>query len=343
MAKGKRKSTDKHGRIYVVAGKEETLVNIRCSELLDELIEPEQRVTGLFDVDGDKVSVSEVFDELRTLPFLAEVRVVLIKNAEKFVSANRELLEKYFDSPSSTGVLVLTVGTWDSRTRLAKKLGSVGTLIAVEQPKPWELWRHLVSYARDAYDKTIAEDAAKLLVDLAGDDLARLYGEVDKLALFADEEKCITTKHIESLIGHNRFFNAFAVIDACLAGDAGGATERLRRMFAEDKSSEYTVVGAFAYHFRKMWTAKKMLAEGQSVNSIAGKLRMWYNKEAQFRQVRKLSLKQIGDRLQELAGIDYAIKRGQAQPRVAMEQLVLNIAWAVVESGQVPGIAKESG
>ncbi len=326
MVRGNRKSTDEQQRIYVIAGKEETMVNARCSELLDELIEPEQRATGLFDAEPDRVDIAEVFDELRTLPFLAGHRVVLVKNADKFVSANRQLLENYFDNPSATGVLVLTVKTWDSRTRLAKKLPGVGTLIAVEQPKTQELWRHLVSYAKDAHDKGLGRQAAELLVDLAGDDLTRLYTEIDKLALFADSEKNITIKHIESLTGHNRLFNAFSVIDACIAGNAAQAAQRLRKMFAEDRSTEYTAVGAFAYHFRKLWTAKKMLAEGQSVNSVAGRLRMWYNKDAQFAQVRRLSMRQIGDRLQELAGIDYAIKRGRAQPRVAMEQLVLNMA-----------------
>lgn len=326
MVRDKRNSADKQQRIYVVAGKEETMVNARCSELLDELIEPEQRATGLFDAEPDKVDIAEIFDELRTLPFLAGRRVVLVKNADKFVSANRQLLENYFDNPSATGVLVLTVKTWDSRTRLAKKLPGVGTLIAVERPKTQELWRHLVSYAKDAHDKGLGRQAAELLVDLAGDDLTRLYTEVDKLALFADSEKNITIKHIESLTGNNRLFNAFSVIDACIAGNAAQAAQRLRKMFAEDRSTEYTAVGAFAYHFRKLWTAKRMLAAGDSVNAVAGRLRMWYNKDAQFAQVRRLSMRQLGDRLQQLAAIDYAIKRGRAQPRVAMEQLVLSMA-----------------
>lgn len=326
MVRANRKSADAQQRIYVIAGAEQTLVNAKCSELLDELIEPERRATGLFDAEPNKVGIAEIFDELRTLPFLAGRRVVLVKNADKFISANRQLLENYFDNPCPTGVLVLTVKSWDGRTRLAKKLPGVGTLIAVEQPKGRQLLGHLVSYAKDAHDKLLGRQAAELVVDLAGNDLTRLYTEIDKLALFANGEKNITIKHVESLTGNNRLFNAFSVIDACMAGDAARAAHRLRNMFAEDRSTEYTAVGAFAYHFRKLWTAKRMLAAGDSVNSVADRLRMWYNKDAQFAQVRKLSFRQLGDRLQELAAIDYAIKRGRAQPRVAMERLVLSMA-----------------
>ena len=106
-------------RIYVIAGKDEALVSSMCQELLDDLLEPEQRMTGLLSVDGDRAEISDVFDELRTAPFLTDKRVVAIRGADGFVSAHRDALERYFDKPCSTGVLVLTLSSWDSRTRLA--------------------------------------------------------------------------------------------------------------------------------------------------------------------------------------------------------------------------------
>ncbi len=112
--------------IYVIAGKEESLVNAECRELLEELLEPEHRATGLFDADAASVSASEVLDELRTVPFLTDKRVVVIKDADDFISKNRQLLEKYFDNPSPTGVLVLTVSSWSAQTKLAKRLPDGG-------------------------------------------------------------------------------------------------------------------------------------------------------------------------------------------------------------------------
>jgi DNA polymerase-3 subunit delta len=254
--------TKKDEQIFVIAGKEDSLVNVECDKLLGELLEPQQRTTGLFNADPAEVSASDVLDELRTLPFLTKRRVVVIKGADKFISGNRELLERYFDSPCPTGILVLTVSSWPGNTKLAKKLPKVGTLINVTQPKAWQLPQRLIQYARDAHGKNMGREAAELLIELAGDDLGRLYGEIDKLAIFADTEKAITAEHVEQLTGHNRLFNAFAVIDAITAGDVAQAVDRLRTMFAEDKSAEYTVVGAFAFHFRRMFKAKVMLEEG---------------------------------------------------------------------------------
>ena len=312
--------------IYVIAGKEESLVNAHCRKLLDKLLEPSQRTTGLFDAEASSVQASEVLDELRTSPFLTDKRVVLVKDADKFISENRPLLEKYFDNPCSTGRLIFTVRTWAAQTKLAKKLAKAGKLISVTQPNRRDLPHRLIKYASEAHDKRLAQDAAALLIELTGDELPRLYSEIDKLALFADTEKVITPGHIESLIGHNRLFNAFAVIDAVIAGNVAVAVERLRGMFAQDKSTEYTVIGAFAYHFRRMFNAKVMVEKGVRQKEITDKFRLWSYRDKFFAGLQKMSLKQIGGCLQRLAETDYAIKTGRSKTNVAMEQFVLNLS-----------------
>jgi DNA polymerase-3 subunit delta len=349
MAPKTAKTQKQNELVYVIAGDEATLVNAQYTQLIDKVISPQERDTGLLVVDADKAVISDVLDELRTLPFLTKKRVVVLRNADKFISArgqeeeqdeqdkqdgrgasagpsNREILEKYFERPCPTGILVMTVSNWPKNTRLAKKLPEIGTLIEVKSPKGRELQSRLIGYAQEAHNKRLEYGAAELLVELAGDDITRLYTEVDKLATYAANEKSITIACVESLIGRNREFDAFEVIESCLQRRPGPAVERLRRMFADDKSAEYSTVGAFAYHFRRLFTAKKMLEEGHSQYEAAGKARIWYNKEAQFALLKRLTLRQIGDQIQQLAETDYAIKKGLAQPRVAIEQLVLRMA-----------------
>ncbi len=319
--------------IYIIAGDEGPLVDAQCTQLLDKLLEPEQRTTALFNADADKVGISEVLDELRTLPFLADRRVVLIKKAEKFISNNRELLEKYFDNPSTTGTLIMTVSNWDARTRLAKKLPVVGKLFTITDPKPWQLAGKLIQYTKEKYQKTLARSAAEMLVEVSGPSLAALYSEIDKLSLLAEAENTITADHVRLLAGHNRLFGVFAVIDSVIAGNAAHAVERLRKMLASDKSAEYTAIGAFAYHLRKMFKAKVMLEKGLYPQKIAATLRIWHNKEAFFAGLRRLTTRQIGNHLCLLAETDFNIKTARATPKVALEQLVLNLA-ASQDSGR---------
>jgi DNA polymerase-3 subunit delta len=326
MAPKTVKTQQKNVLVYVIAGDEPSLVNAKYAELIDQLIPPQERDTGLLVVDADKAIIGEIFDELRTLPFLTKRRIVALRNADKFISNNREALERYFESPCPTGILVMTVSSWPKTTRLAKKLPDIGTFEEVESPKGQDLTNRLIDYARDAHGKGLDYRTAGLLIELAGENLTRLYTEIDKLATYAAAEKAITTAHVESLIGRNREFDAFEVIESCLQRKTGPAIERLRKMLAEDKSAEYTTIGAFAFHIRRLFTAKKMLDEGCSQYDVAGKARIFYNKEAHFALLKRLSLRQIGDQIQRLAETDYAIKRGLAQPRIAIEQFVLQLA-----------------
>ena len=320
------KSEKKRSLVYVIFCKEPGTADLDLENLLGRLLTPDEKLTGLFTCDGSKAQITEIFDELRTLPFLAHNRVVVVKNADKFISDNRQLLEDYFDSPSPTGVLVLTVESWPDKTKLAKKLSSVGRLIAVRAPGREQLPMRVIGYARDAHRKKMDRPAAELLVELAGDNLAVIYGQVDKLALFAEGRNQITFSDVEQLIGRNRLFNAFEVIDGCLTGDIDRAVGRLRDMLDKDRDAEYTVIGAFAFHFRKLFAARILLDKGLSSYQAAKQMGVWHNPDAFFAQAKKLSLRRIGGFLEELADLDYAVKTGRAEVDEAIENLVLRLA-----------------
>lgn len=315
-------------RIYVIAGKDESLVGAQCQELLEQLLDPQQRMTALLSVSGEEASISDILDELRTAPFLADKRVVVVRGADEFISKHRPILEKYFEKPVPTGVLIMTVSSWNAKTNLAKKLPDVGKLIEITPPKRAMLPGLLTQYAAEKHKVKINRDAAEVLIELVGEELAQLYNEIDKLTLFARGEKAITLQHVESLIGHHRIYDAFEVIDAVTAGDTGQAVKRLRNMFEEDKDAEYSAVGAFAFHVRRMFQAKAMLEKRTNPGEIVGRLRIWSNKDRFFAQLQRMSLEQIAALLEELAAIDYATKTGQAQAPVAIEQLVLKLAGA---------------
>ena len=56
---------------------------------------------------GDKAIFAEVFDELDTVPFFYPKRVVIVENADTFVTKYRADLEKKLTHLPATGVLVL--------------------------------------------------------------------------------------------------------------------------------------------------------------------------------------------------------------------------------------------
>ncbi len=311
--------------IYVVVGKDEFLLAEQVSNLVGRFLEPEQMQMCLRQNDGDDVTAVEVFDELRTLPFLGDRRVVVLTKADKFVSENRGLLEKYFEHPASSGVLVLAVSSWPGNTKLAQALPKVGQLIEVSQLKTSSLISYVRNYASEQHGKGLSYNAGQMLVEVVGDEPGMLCREVDKLAVYATAN-AITEKDISALCGHNRIFGAFEVIDSMTAGNTAKAIEKLRIMFSSDKDAEYTVVGAFAWHFRRMFSASAMLKNGDSTDFISKKLRIFWNKNEFFSTLKKMPLEKLGECLKQLAEIDYGIKTGRATAQTAIESMIIQLA-----------------
>ncbi len=321
------KKTKKDPLIYVICGNQSYLVNSAFEKLIDSLIEPDQKQLCLYQPENaEKAQIQDVLDELRTVPFLADKRVAALKDADKFISANRPLLEDYFDEPSKSGILIMTVSTWPKNTRLAKKLPAHGQLIDIKDIKPARLAEYIIAHAHDKWNKNIDRNTAGLLVDLTGDDVGKCCSEVDKLAMFVGKRAKITLRDIELCVGNNRIFDVFSIIDAISLNDCAAAIERLRNMFAADKSSEYTSVGAFAYHFRRLFDARAMFDKNIRIDQILSRLRVWYNKEGFVRQMKKLSLEKIAAVLLKLGQIDYQLKTGKATAQTAIEKLTVHLS-----------------
>ena len=309
--------------VYLIAGKDAYLVTNQAQKVVDSLLSPDEKTLSLLSLDSNDAQPTNVLDELRTLPFLAKKRVVHIKDADKFISANRDLLERYFENPASSGILVMSVSSWAKNTRLAKKLPPIGQLIEVGEIKNYKLADFVINYARSEHNKKIDRQAAQLLVELTGTEPGRLTGEIDKLAVYNDKTDIITTQDIAKLTGNNRIFDAFNVINEMSSGNTKKAVVRLRKMFAADRSSQYTIIGAFSYHFRQMFTAKAMLEKRQSKKEVISKCRIWGDIEGFFRRLSKLTLSQLANILTELAKIDHGSKTGRTTIPTAIENLVI--------------------
>src|SRR5215831_14225627 len=106
--------------VYVLHGDEDFLKRQVLEALQPLVLGPSDRAFGLSTHAGDKAAFAAVHDELQTLPFLAPRRLVVVENADPFVTRYRAALEKYVARPAPHGVLVLDVKSWPANTRLAK-------------------------------------------------------------------------------------------------------------------------------------------------------------------------------------------------------------------------------
>jgi len=316
--------------IYVIFGKDHRRSIDKLQEIIDHVLDGADPQTSLNIYEGPDVAARDIFDELRTIPFLSPRRVVVIKQADPFITKYRQQLENYLENPSSTGVLVLQTESFPKNTRLARLVGKIGQALAFEPFKPRELVNYLIKYSAQTSRLTLTQPGAMLLVELAGDDCDLCLGEVDKIISYladapADKRK-ITPAVVESVVANNRQYNVFNIIDAMLADDTAAALSWLDRMLEQDRNAQFTAVGAFAWNFRRLYNARLLLQQKVTEEKIKQQLHIWSKPDQFMRQVKQITIPQIASVIQELLNIDLESKTGGSSVKIGLEKLIINFS-----------------
>lgn len=335
MSAKKQSSSDqqKIHPVYAVYGKDRRGISQQIELITDNLLGEDDHQVCLGSYDGDEIALADVLDELRTLPFLAQRRLVVIKNADSFVSAHREALEKYLEEPSPNGVLLLALSSFPANTRLAKRVKKIGQIYNCEPVQPRDLRKFLVDYAKNNHNTQLTPQAAALLIDAGGDDYSILCNEIDKLVIYLadqqNQQKRIEPADVQELVINNRQYNVFNVIDAMTLNQAGLALQRLGLMLQQDREAHFKAVGAFAWHFRRLYNARVLLDKRVGEQAIIQQLRLWSQVNAFMRQVKTLRIERIARCLQQLLEIDFASKTG-GNVQTGLENLIMGFCRGII-------------
>ncbi len=181
---------------------------------------------------GDHAKLADVLDEVRTLSFFSKRKVVIVENADPFVSAHRKELESYAEHPSTAGCLILSVKTWPSNTKLAKIIEREGFSVECKGPSERVLTGWLVQIAKTRCKVHLDDDAALLLIELVGPEVGLLVSDVEKLAVYVGERAKIHRDDVARMVGAGRVEEVWNVLGAATTGRSELALELLDRLIA---------------------------------------------------------------------------------------------------------------
>jgi DNA polymerase III subunit delta len=256
-------SAAKIGPLYVLHGdeiflKRQVLLTLRQRALGD--VGDDQAVSTYA---GDKATFAEVFDELETVPFFYPRRLVLVENADAFVTKWRGELEKKIAHLPTTGTLMLDVKTWQATTKLAKLVDGSATIVCKALPTQ-RLAQWCGEWCVARYGKQIPAQAAVLLVDLIGTEMGQLDQELLKLSIYIGDKARIETADVDRLVGNSRAEDIWKMFDALAAGNAPQALAILQRLF-EQGAEPFLILGAFGKQLRQMAQAARLTSHGLSL------------------------------------------------------------------------------
>jgi DNA polymerase-3 subunit delta len=312
--------------VYVLHGDEDFLKRQVVRALRRLVLGTEDDTMGLSAHAGDRAVFAAVHDELRTAPFLSAGRLVIIDNADPFVTKYRANLEKYVAEPATTGSLVLDVKTWPSNTRLAKLIDSSATLVcgAIKAPR---LHDWCVKWAEKQHGKRMAASAAQMLVELVGADMGQLDQDIAKLAVYVGSAAQISDDDVDKLVGFSREENTWKIFDAIGAGQIAQALMLLDHLFDQGEDP-HRMMGAFSSQLRRLAQAARLAQQGTPLPAALARSGVppfaVKNAEQQLRHLGRRRIDQLYDWLLET---DQGLKGySSLPPRTVMERLVVRLA-----------------
>lgn len=328
----------------VLFGDEPFLKRLALAEIRQRVLggiasEGDFSYTALSGEKSDKLEMRTVVDELTMVAmFGSGKRMVVVHEADEFVSANRQKLEDLVARPRGRGVLVLEVKTWPATTKLYKAIAEVGLQVDCKAPSEKELLGWLPVWAKSHHQAELASSAAGRMMEIIGPEMGLLDQELAKLALLVKPGEKIDVKLVEDVVGGWRAKTAWDMIDAAADGNARVALQQLDRLLTAGEAP-IALLGQFNSTLRRLATARRVMDDAQvtgrkmdttSALGIGGVNTNWSAaKEKAQRQFNQLGAARGRQLRRWLLEADLALKgasSGPARGRLVLEQLILRMA-----------------
>ena len=279
---------------------------------------------------GAQVGLADVQDELFTLPFFSRRRLVVVEEADTFVTKHRKGLEAYAVKPSSSGTLVLQVKQWTASTNLAKLVDKVGLAIdcsAMPEKQAGKVISWLTQYARSRCDVQLEPAAANLLVELVGLEIGILTSEVEKLAVYAGEARRIERADVARMVGAGRVETVWKAMEAATTGQARSALELLDNLLAAGEAP-VGLLAAMSFSLLKVHQAGRLRRARVPLDEACRLAGIWSSAVTKTgEQHAHLGPRRVDQLPVTLLQADLDLKGGSsAEPGVVLERLLAGLS-----------------
>lgn len=313
-----------HGA-YLFDGPEENLKAAALTALRKAIL-PEG-LEELNEAIMDNPSADAVIAACETLPFLAERRLVILRDIVGLTgkAEAEEKLVSYLPQVPETCVLILLArGKVDGRKKLPAAMKKIGRIVTFAPMTAEEVDQWIVRAFQER-GKTCAPRTASLLSFTVGVDTALLRSEIDKLTALAGDRDDITEADVQAVATRSLECTVFQMVDAVVAGQQGQAFALLRDMLRNGEE-RLGILAMLLRQFRLMQHVLIMRYEKVPPGEIPKRLGMPpFAAERMVRQASGYSGGAIKQAVDICLTTEYKVKSGQLNQEGALEAAMLQI------------------
>ena len=337
--------------VCVLFGDEPFLKQLGCEQLRRQLLGDDAEEMPVAVFAGEEVRWRDLLDELSTVSLFGgsgAKRVVIVEDADAFVSQHRPQLEDYVAKPRHTSTLVLEVDAWPGNTKLYKAVDQVGLQVDCRPPEiargkskvPDEVrvkqW--LMAWGKSRHNLLLEARAAQLLLELVGPIFGMLDQDLAKLALFVPAGGKITSEMVRDIVGGWRTKSAWDMIAAAAQGNTAEALLQLDHIL-QAGDHPLAIFGQIAWSLRRYNAAVRVHEAAERMGKrptlrdslLAAGFNDWPQGTLKTAEdsLKQLGRERAGKFYRWLLDIDLSLKGSHSQndrARFALEHLFLKMS-----------------
>ena len=320
--------------VYLFTGPEEYVKREALDALRQKLLPP--GLETLNDATLEGVTAQQITDACETMPMMCDRRIVTVRDwapllpaKSKNEDAETAWMQKWLENPPASCVLVFYMRQeQDGRKKMSGLLKKKAAVVNFDLLTDAELSRWCARKLKPL-GKKIEPAALNTLTYMAGRELTRLDGELDKLAAYLGEERdAITEDDVKAIVSTSLEYNVFELLNSLLAGDMKKGQQTVNSLLQGGQTS-VGLLAMLTRQLRQLAHMKCALDAGETVQAVQDRLKLHpYAAKQTARQCARLSADWLTGLYERCVEDDYAVKSGRLRDRDALDGLILSIVLA---------------
>lgn len=312
--------------IYIFHGEDEYSISQAMAELEARLGDPTTVALNKVVLEARDFNMDELRRVASAMPFLAERRVVVVKNAIQRISTapqQEKLLSLLVDLPLSTAVFfvedrVLKDNHWLLDWAKAHKGRVYVRGFSHEKIQDLPPWIH--AQAKRLGGKFTPEAAATLAM-IVGNNTYLLHQEIVKLLDYVNLSRPVDEMDVNTVTVGPLMSNVFIMVDALSVGDGKQALGELRRLFEMEDALQ--IFGMIVRQFRLLLLTAEVLQESGRLEDVARQLGIRdFIARKLIPSAQRIGSAQLEAAYHRLLELDWEIKTGQIEDEAGMDLFV---------------------
>ena len=307
---------------YLIVGDDVPKVELALKRLRARIVEESGSDLNIDEFDATVDSAAQVVNAANTMAFLGGRRLVLAREAQAWLKAEKEVIAAYLKAPAPDACLTLVAEKLPPADMLRTAMKEHGDVLEYAAPKEGQLPQWLVREAATRLQMDLGLQEARLMVQRCGDNQSILLRELEKLQLYADGHR-VTADDIHQLTTPTVEASIFDLLDSLALGRGVAAFSAADDLLAAGERVE-VLFSRILRHFQNLGRVAAMRDEGMRQEAIQTELKMKaYPVRKLMEQSSLLGTDGISRRLAVLAETDARMKGMGTLPAEMELQLCL--------------------